>query len=414
MELTWCLTPVGEETNQPAWWRWHVCTENGVKDSGEADAQGLLELLPAEQAVTLMVPPQALSWHWLPWRPVRKSQEQAYAKGVLADHLLQSPAEVHIALGPLNANKTGRWAAVADLKTLHAQQAWLQQHKHRVVRVLPWWPAPSPDDMGPSWAADAWQDQVLLHAWGQHTAVALQLNADSLGTACQLLNTWRNQQTTTGWCGPAVTQALQSAFEGLEGQHAMRVRNESETIMTALQSPWNLAQGELAPPPTQWAQRWQRGVLDWLRSPASTRATAYALGVLLVNALGLQWVHYKTQEQQAFWKAQHIQVAQEALPANTVVLDPARQLQRALAQTSDPGAPSKARDPWLQVLEKVAQSQSGPRTPLLAMQYQAGQQWQVEWQMPQAQSLGVAKGLFANTPWQLDGNETTWTATAKR
>jgi len=383
-------------------------------DAGEVDANELFRIVPTDQNVVLMVPPQDLSWHWIAWRPVRKSQEMAYARGVLADALLNTQ-NTHVALGPLNAEKTGRWAAVADLQTINNQVLWLQSQQIRIGRIAPWWPAPRPDDTRPTWMADSWQDQVLWQAWGHRKALNLHVDSGSLRNAKLLMDAWRANDVAAGWCGPALAQIFGNEMAGEESRYPMRVRNEAETLMAAMQSPWNLAQGALAAAPQQWHQRLKLKTLQWLESPASTKTAITALCLLIINALGLEWVHHKTQPQQTFWKTQQIQVALEALPTNTVVVDPLRQLQRAIASHPQPNsATSTSRDPLLKALDAIAQSQSSPAVPLINLQYEVNQQLRLVWNAPNPEALSKAKKLLANSTWQLDGSESEWIATAKR
>jgi hypothetical protein len=120
----------------------------------------------------------------------------------------------------------------------------------------------------------------------------------------------------------------------------------------------------------------------------------------------LEWVHHKTQQQQTFWKTQQIQVALEALPTNTVVVDPLRQLQRAIASHPQPNsATSTSRDPLLKALDAIAQSQSSPAVPLINLQYEVNQQLRLVWNAPNPEALSKAKKLLANSTWQLDGSE---------
>lgn len=418
LELTWCLTPIADDAAQPLWWRWHQCGPQGVLDAGEADCAQLKTLLPLGQAVVMMVPPQWLSWHWVPWRPVRKAQELAYAKGVLSDLLYPPHAALHLALGPLDPDSKGRWAAVTQLALLQEPLAWLQTQSYTVTRIVPWWPAPQPQPNQPAtWMADVWQEHIVWQAWGPARALSLQVPTRHIQGAKPLVDAWCADGEAPGWCHPAAAHIIGAGLLLDEARHPLRVRSESQTLIAALNTAWDLAQGALSSAPTPWYQRLKKSVQQWLESPAALRSAAALLGVMLLNAAGLQWVANQTHKQQAFWRSQQLQVAQKALPPNTVVVDPARQLQLALGTSGrDPAAttPTSTRDPWLQVLNQAAQAQQGQDNSLVAMEYQAQQRWLLQWQQASTPAFEAAISIFANSNWQLQSNEVAWTATAKR
>ena len=92
-----------------------------------------------------------------------------------------------------------------------------------------------------------------------------------------------------------------------------------------------------------------------------------------------------------------------------------RQLQRALANSPTPTAAAiTSRDPLFKALDAVAQSQGQAPVALVALQYELNEHIKLVWNTPNPEALNTAKSLLADSPWQLDGREREWTATAKR
>ena len=101
----------------------HVVSADGqtVERSGVAVA-ALLPKPGRAAAVTLVLPPQALSWHRVVWPKVAlrdRARARAVLHGLLEEQLLDDGAQLHMALAPDVRPGAATWVAVCD-------QAWLQ------------------------------------------------------------------------------------------------------------------------------------------------------------------------------------------------------------------------------------------------------------------------------------------------
>ena len=272
--------------------------------------------------VVAIVPAAALSWHrvTLPSGLTRNSPRlQSALQGLLEDRLLQEASAVHIALPP-------QWKAGEPMWVVACDKAWLLQHvqaledaRFDVQRLVPEFTPPT--------------EHMRWHATGQENSGWLwRLDADSgvLGwpvhAAALLPPSWVEG-------GPVLAEP------GLVNWARTRYPQQTELVETArhwlaaVQSPWNLAQFELASRLRQrhWV-RWRQQFDAWWHAPRWRPARWAIVALLLVQLAGLNtwaWMlRQQWQQQQDDWA----RVLQESFPQVKVVVDAPVQMANEVAR----------------------------------------------------------------------------------
>ena len=282
----------------------------------------LLPTVGAQTPVVAIVPAAALSWHRvnLPLGLKNPSPRLLNAlHGLLEDHLLQEPAQLHIALAPQAQAGQPVWVAVCD-------KAWLQQHLHAlqaaqlsVQRLVPEFTPPADgafahalgdDDSGWLWLRSA---QHGVQAWP--VAASTHLPAPWL-------------EATEVLAEPGLAAWAQSRW----GERS-RLVDTAHHWSSALASGWELAQFELADQlrPQRW-WRWRERLESLWRQPRWRPARWGLLALLMAQLVGLNAWAWMTrqhwQDQQESWG----RMLQESFAHVTVVVDAPLQMARELAR----------------------------------------------------------------------------------
>ncbi|MCZ8252323.1 MAG: type II secretion system protein GspL [Hylemonella sp.] len=346
--------------------------------------------------VVAVVPARALSWHPLTLpgtlgRTLRSRRTEplrlrAVLAGLLEELLLDEPEQLHFAVFPGVSADAPVWVAVC-------QRAWLMQAlqvlavlPQRIQRIVPEF-APLRDshatstadvtaDLAPAQLVLCTPQGVTLLPLGEAAVALLALAAPAAIDA-----------------EPAVAPLAEQVL----GQ-PVRVRTRAERLLQAMHSPWNLAQFEFS------ASRRSRafkalalGGGRLIREP-QWRALRWGLALLLgVQVIGLNILAWQTQSLLEEKEQRMHALFTRALPEVRVVVDPPRQMERALALRQE--AAGLGSGPGLvDLLLWMAEAAPGP-TPPTAIALSDGE-LRLQGLKPDPQTLAALSDRLAARGWQ--------------
>lgn len=321
-------------------------------DGASVSAQGHvpLALLPAaHDQVVALVPAQALSWHQvtLPAGSVPRvmSGERASTRlraildGVLEDQLLDDPAQLHLALQPQVTAQSLVWVAACDRAWLKAALSALAEAGHAVDRVVP------------EFTPQALADTVVVTGDADHPRVAglqrvpvLEGGVPSGRAASGGLLVCELSAPALQWLGDTPAQAATQTLPQVLAEPAVAalaeawfkrpvsLQQRAERLLQAAQSPWDLAQFDLAHASRdrRWASVIQ-AVASFLRAPEWRMArVALVLGVF-VNLFGLNAWALREQALLNAKRETARNVLLETFPKVPVVVDAPLQMAREVA-----------------------------------------------------------------------------------
>lgn len=380
-------------------WHWALCPDDGsrVEQQGESNTAAL----PADDDCVLVVPTQAVSWHWLQLPKMAAHQQRTALESLLEDKLLEDPSQLQLALPP--GSKAGQagsyWVAVCHKHPLQAQLAHLQQAGRLVSRIVP--------ATCPSQETHWWLQQEGEQSW------------------CIL-------QTPTGVLSLPLEQEHEPALLGLKIQLQTLAANPTHTCadarhLTAAEHTWPDATWQLAPSAHRWLQAWQegwnlaqfdiqlhnqqrwwqRGSTIWrhLRQDPQWHASRWGLLALLaVHWVGLNGLAWQTQRALQTQQREMQNMLQSSFPAVTFVLDAPRQMAMELQRLRQQHGSLGPRD-----LETVLSTLGRSDPPL---------QWQSLDFTPERISLKGIQGteeqqnrvlhLLTSLGWQVQLQDTEW------
>lgn len=309
-----------------------------------------LALLPASarHEVVLVLPAQALSWHRvkLPAGSLPRALpgERTSARlrtildGLLEDQLLDEPAQMHLALQPQPGAQSSVWVAACDRSWLGAGLLTLAQAGHAVNRIVP--ELSVHDVQGRIFVTEhgeAAQVVAALVQTGQSpdASPAAMLVGTLSADLCALLGSAGESGEPTPLdaapqvlAEPAVAALAEQAFG-----RPVTVQQRAERLLQAAQSPWELAQFDLA-----HVRRDRRfaalaqGLRTFWQAPAWRPARWALVALLGVNLVGLNaWAWQVKANLQAQRQAVRA-VLTETFPKIPVVVDAPLQMAREVAQ----------------------------------------------------------------------------------
>ncbi len=277
-----------------------------------------------------VVPVQALSWHrlQLPKGSLPRSwlgqtgqgRLRSILEGLLEEHLLDEPAQLHLALQPRPGLEAPVWVAACDRAWLKAQLDMLAQNGHAVTRIVPEF---SPDARQPVLHVLGDEQQpTLLASIGTDAAPGL-LVCPLSAAALALLGD-AGAASSSVQAEPAVA----AQAEALLARPVVLVQRHQRWLQAA-QSGWDLCQFDLQ---NQRQQRRWSGLSGWwgrcLRAPQWRAARWAVLALLLVNLVGLNaWAWREQASLQARRQAIRTLLTQ-TFPKIPVVVDAPLQMAR--------------------------------------------------------------------------------------
>lgn len=255
-----------------------------------AHSSAALALLPAPAGVEVVavVPAQALSWHpaQLPRGLLQKGfgadraspRLRAVLEGLLEEHLLDDPAQLHLALAPDAKDGAPSWVAACDRAWLRAWIQALEQHQRPAARIVPEFAAP----------------MEALQVIGPPTSPLLVFSQTTGGVTVLPLNpvTANMADTPIGEAGgeqrPVLAEPGVAAFAEHHFRRPVGLSSGPERWLAAAASSWDLAQFDLVS--SSRLRSWRRlaaGFNKLLQEPQWRVARFAALALLLVNLAGL-------------------------------------------------------------------------------------------------------------------------------
>jgi general secretion pathway protein L len=333
----------------------YVLTLDGQLKSEQSSAPAAL--LPKKGnalEVVAMVPVQQLSWHQvqLPqgllgrrlFQTTSPQRLRAVLDGLLEEHLLDDPAQLHFALEPQAPADSPVWVAVCDRTWLQAALQVLEQAGLTVGRIVPAFaPQSLPDSL--QVIGEPGDAQVVSTALGGVTVWPLSKATVSL------LN-WPEGQAIVA--APGVAALAEALFH-----RPVALQSAAQQSLQAAQTPWDLAQFDLVN--SSRSRTWKTlsaNLGHFMKAPRWRAARLGLLALLLVNVAGLNVWAWKEQAAINAQKMAIREVLTRTFPNVRVVVDAPIQMSRELLALQQANGAASGRDleSLLSHLEAVSQA----------------------------------------------------------
>jgi len=320
-----------------------------------------LALLPPADALVLVAPIRALSWHRVRLPPVTPGRMRAALAGVLEDHLLDDPAQLALALVPAGASDGTSLVAACDKAWLQAVLELFEQARRPATRVVPAFAPIGPDRQG-----------ALLHVIGTPDDASLVV-CDTLGVTCLPL-----ASAAAVFADKALPQGevlAEPAVAGLAEQvlgRAVVVEPAAQRLLQASRCEWELAQFDLSiRGGGRLARRWQHQ-LRVLAFDAAWRPARWGLAsLLLAQLVGINAWAWKLDAVVRDKQQRVNTLLTQTFPGVRTVVDAPLQMQRELAllRQSRGGITADDLEPMLAALGAALPAGSAP----LAIEFTPGE-----------------------------------------
>jgi general secretion pathway protein L len=348
----------GSAAAEYGWAQW---SSDGRKLRSQGSAPAAL--LPTNDEVIAGVPAAALSWHQvtLPQGSMASATRlRSVLNGLLEDRLLDEPESLHFALEPGARADTPIWVAACNRLWLRSAVQALETAGRRVTRIIPEF-APQPAGAPSTVVAIGEPDAALCVVCGADGVALLPL--DSAGLA--LAGTF--PPGTTAMAEPAVAELAESVL----GQRVPIIK-PAERWLQATQSPWDLAQFDLASTGRARASKKALATArDLWHGPRWRAARWGALVLVLTQLVGLNAWAWKERNALEAKRSAVRNVLTQTFPSVQLVVDAPLQMTREVAalQQATGGVTASDLEPMFGAL---AASLPRGRTPT-TIDYSAGQ-----------------------------------------
>jgi len=259
-----------------------------------------------------------VSWQRLNVPKAPANKLRAAIGGLLEEALLDEPEALHLALAPAATAGQSAWVAVTDKAWLEAEINALERTGVLVDRIVPsLWPGEAPQGHFFDAGAPGGAPEPAIAMADPNGIVCLPL-AGSLARA--LLP--QAAAESTRWTAPPAVAAAAERWLGAP----VTIQSESERLLWAARSPWNLRQFELAP--RRRGSRALRGLLKRVLSPAWRPARIGLAALAALQIVGLNawaWSQRKAIDDR---RAAQVALLRATHPQVRAVLDPALQMER--------------------------------------------------------------------------------------
>ena len=319
----------------------YVLTLDGQLKSEQSSAPAAL--LPKKGnalEVVAMVPVQQLSWHQvqLPqgllgrrlFQTTSPQRLRAVLDGLLEEHLLDDPAQLHFALEPQAPADSPVWVAVCDRTWLQAALQVLEQAGLPVGRIVPAFaPQSLPDSL--QVIGEPGDAQVVSTALGGVTVWPLSKATVSL------LN-WPEGQAIVA--APGVAALAEALFH-----RPVALQSAAQQSLQAAQTPWDLAQFDLVN--SSRSRTWKvlsANLGHFMKAPRWRAARLGLLALLLANVAGLNVWAWKEQAAINAQKMAIREVLTRTFPNVRVVVDAPIQMSRELLALQQANGAASGRD----------------------------------------------------------------------
>jgi general secretion pathway protein L len=323
-----------------------------------AHARVPLSLLPAsaQHEVVLVLPAQALSWHAVKLPPGSLPRQmlgergstrlRTILEGLLEDQLLDEPAQLHLALQPQAVTGEPVWVVATARDAIHAALKALADAGHEVGRIVPELSVSAlADHLYVTEQASGAQLTGLLRADATDSKTVLSdavlvcpLTPESVALLEPAAMAGRPTPAHQG-AGTAATMLRQVVAEPAVSQLAEQLfrrpvllQQRAQRLLQAAQSPWDLAQFDLAHARRDRRRAlWSQALRSVLQAPAWRAARWSLLALVAVNLIGLNAWALREQAKLQAQRAQIRAVLTQTFPKIPVVVDAPLQMARELA-----------------------------------------------------------------------------------
>jgi len=313
----------------------YVLTPDGLQVGSAASAAAALLPQPAGAGaeVVAVVPARALSWHQveLPKGTSGASPRlRAVLEGLLEDRLLDEPGDLHFALQPQAKPGTPVWVAACNRAWLRAAVQALESVQRPASRIVPeLWPG----------------EPAALYVSGEPGSATLAL-ADDSGVVVWPVS--GDLHAGMPALPDNVAVLAEPAVAGLAEQALQRpvtLQQAPQRRLLAAQSPWDLAQFDLASSGRARAfKKFSSGWAGLLRAPQWRAARWGVAALVLANLAGLNaWAWMERSALQA--KRQQVSATLTGtFPSVRVVVDAPVQMEREVAALRQATGAASGRD----------------------------------------------------------------------
>ena len=320
----------------------YVLTADGHTATRHASAPAALLPDPGRAGeIVAVVPAHALSWQrvTLPQGATGQAPRlRAILEGLLEEHLLDDPAQLHFALQPGAHAGSPAWVAVCDRAWLRAALQALEAAGRAVDRVVPEFaPGPTASGQVEGTVLGTPEDaRIVLAGHGPQQAVAVL----PLGAAPALAALAAAEDAPPVRAEPAVA----ALAERLLGR-PVQIQTAGERQLAAARGGWDLAQFDLASTGRTRALRKAGSAANsFLRAP-QWRAARWALGLgLAVQVIGLNLWAWQDRQALAAKQAGVRNALTQTFPQVKVVVDAPVQMERELARLRQAAGSVSRRD----------------------------------------------------------------------
>ena len=304
-----------------------------LSPDGEAISQqghttaGLLPQPGRTGEVVAVVPAAMLSWQraTLPQGVGPGSPRlRAVLEGLLEEHLLDDPSQLHFALQPDATSGEAIWIACCPRAWLREHLQTLETAGRAVARVVP---SHAPGEPSPDGAqllitgSVEYAQAVVYGAHADHAVVVLPLSRDTVPLLPRL------DADSPIHAEPAVVSTAEQLL-----QQPVRLYTHAQTMLDASRSNWDLAQLEFA---NSGRNRLQRrlgsGLNDVLHAPAWRPARWGVVALLLITLIGANIGAWQERQQLQAKAALVRNTLTSTFPKVQVVVDAPVQMARELA-----------------------------------------------------------------------------------
>lgn len=291
--------------------------------------------------IVAVVPARALSWQQVTLPQGATAQAgrlRAVLEGLLEEHLLDDPAQLHFALQPGAQPGSPAWVAVCDRAWLRGALQALEAAGRPVDRVVPEF-APGPTASGQEECdvlgtpEDA---QLVLTGHGPQQAVAVL----PLAAAAALAARPADDAPPAVRAEPAVAALAERLLS-----RPVQLHTASQRALVAARGDWDLAQFDLASTGhTRALRKLGSGASAFARAP-QWRAARWALAVaVVVQVMGLNLWAWQDRQALAAKQAGVRNALTQTFPHVKVVVDAPVQMERELAQLRQAAGSVSRRD----------------------------------------------------------------------
>jgi general secretion pathway protein L len=320
-------------------------------------------MLPKADSVVAVMAPTDLSWHRIALPKAPANRLRAALASMLEEALLEDPEDMHLAVAPMAKPGQPTWIAACDHTWITSQLMALEKAKVRVERVVP---GVVPDDPPAAYfqefaeasgGAEAEPGAEMLLTWSTPDGVA---SWPVFGTLSRTLLPEPLPVHARFYATPPVA----SQAERWLGR-AVTVQGQTDHLLLAARSVWNLLQFELTP-----RSKGLYALSDQYRrfmSPQWRPARIGLMALVAAQVLGLNLWAWQQSQLIKSKKAAIVTLLKQAHPQVQAVLDAPAQMRRETealrAQAGQPGGND------LEALMAVVASAWPPEQPTAGLNY---------------------------------------------